>query len=254
MGENKEGHITVLEGLQPVRVRPAMYIGSTDTRGLHHLVYEVVDNSVDESLAGHCDRIFITLNSDGSCSVLDNGRGIPVYKMEKTGKSALETALTVLHAGGKFDKDTYQVSGGLHGVGVSVVNALSINLSATVYRDGKVYSINFSQGKTKNPMEVREETLLELVQRYKSTYGEGTHVVESDRDEFLLKHREKLTGTQIKFIPDPEIFETTIFDYDVLAHRLREMAFLNKNLAISLKDERSGDNETFFYEGGIREF
>ena len=145
-------HITVLEGLAPVRERPAMYIGSTDTRGLHHLVYEVVDNSIDEALAGYCDHIWVTVNGDGSCTVVDNGRGIPVDMMKKNGKSALEIVLTVLHAGGKFDKETYQVSGGLHGVGVSVVNALSSALKATVYRDGNIYEMSFARGKPTGPI------------------------------------------------------------------------------------------------------
>ena len=165
-------HITVLEGLQPVRERPAMYIGSTDTRGLHHLVYEVVDNSIDEALAGFCNRISVVINKDGSLLVEDNGRGIPVDTMEKNHKSALEVVLTVLHAGGKFDKETYQVSGGLHGVGVSVVNALSNWLSAQVYRDGNIYEMRFSKGKTTSPLTTREETLVELLARYQQWYGE----------------------------------------------------------------------------------
>ena len=156
-------HITVLEGLTPVRERPAMYIGSTDTRGLHHLVYEVVDNSIDEALAGFCSRISVVINRDGSLMVEDNGRGIPVDRMEKNGKSALEVVLTVLHAGGKFDKETYQVSGGLHGVGVSVVNALSNWLSAHVYRDGNIYEMRFSQGKMTSPLSQREESLEEML-------------------------------------------------------------------------------------------
>jgi len=164
-------HITVLEGLTPVRERPAMYIGSTDTRGLHHLVYEVVDNSIDEALAGYCSRINVVINRDGSLMVEDNGRGIPVDRMENNGKSALEVVLTVLHAGGKFDKETYQVSGGLHGVGVSVVNALSNWLSARVYRDGNIYEMRFAQGKMTSPLSQREESLSELLARYKQWYG-----------------------------------------------------------------------------------
>ena len=152
-------HITVLEGLTPVRERPAMYIGSTDSRGLHHLVYEVVDNSIDEALAGFCSLITATLATDGSIIVEDNGRGIPVDMMEKNGKSALEVVLTVLHAGGKFDKATYQVSGGLHGVGVSVVNALSVSLAARVYRNGNIYDMRFAQGKVASPISSRQETL-----------------------------------------------------------------------------------------------
>ena len=165
-------HITVLEGLTPVRERPAMYIGSTDTRGLHHLVYEVVDNSIDEALAGFCTRIAVVINKDGSLMVEDNGRGVPVDVMEKNHKSALEVVLTVLHAGGKFDKETYQVSGGLHGVGVSVVNALSNWLSARVYRDGNIYEMRFSKGKPTSALTTREESLAELLARYQQWYGE----------------------------------------------------------------------------------
>src|SRR5512136_2940114 len=165
-------HITVLEGLQPVRERPAMYIGSTDTRGLHHLVYEVVDNSIDEALAGFCTFIAVAINHDGSISVIDNGRGIPVDRMEKNGKSALEVVLTVLHAGGKFDKESYQVSGGLHGVGVSVVNALSNWLSARVYRNGNIYEMRFSKGLMTSPLSTRQESLNELLVRYQQWYGE----------------------------------------------------------------------------------
>ncbi|MFA4859777.1 DNA topoisomerase subunit B [Methanoregula sp.] len=275
-------HITVLEGLTPVRERPAMYIGSTDTRGLHHLVYEVVDNSIDEALAGFCSRIAVVINRDGSISVVDNGRGIPVDTMEKTGKSALEVVLTVLHAGGKFDKATYQVSGGLHGVGVSVVNALSNWLSATVYRDGRIYEMRFSQGKMTSSLMQREETLSELLVRYQQWYGEPapftpTEVplpataggqqdlsaapvidpVETARENralFLSQFGVKITGTRIHFVPDATIFETTTFDYDVLAHRLRELAFLNAGLTIILSDERTSDTATYCYAGGLTEF
>jgi len=275
-------HITVLEGLTPVRERPAMYIGSTDTRGLHHLVYEVVDNSIDEALAGFCSRIAVVINRDGSISVVDNGRGIPVDTMEKTGKSALEVVLTVLHAGGKFDKATYQVSGGLHGVGVSVVNALSNWLSATVYRDGRIYEMRFSQGKMTSSLMQREETLSELLVRYQQWYGEPapftpTEVplpattggqqdlsavpvidpVETARENralFLSQFGVKITGTRIHFVPDATIFETTTFDYDVLAHRLRELAFLNAGLTIILTDERTSDTATYCYAGGLTEF
>ena len=257
-------HITVLEGLQPVRERPAMYIGSTDTRGLHHLVYEVVDNSIDEALAGYCTRIWVVMNSNGSITVEDNGRGIPVDAMEKNGKSALEVVLTVLHAGGKFDKESYQVSGGLHGVGVSVVNALSAWLDARVYRDGNIYDMRFSQGKTIAPCSSREETLAELRSRYQKWYGrmpviadapEG-HGSEGERSLFLRQFQKELTGTSISFSPDSTIFETTTFDYDVLAHRLRELAFLNAGLAIRIKDDRPGEgtHETYCYEGGLSEF
>jgi len=275
-------HITVLEGLTPVRERPAMYIGSTDTRGLHHLVYEVVDNSIDEALAGFCTRIAVVINRDGSLSVEDNGRGIPVDTMEKNGKSALEVVLTVLHAGGKFDKATYQVSGGLHGVGVSVVNALSNWLSAQVYRDGNVYEMRFSQGKMTAPLMQREETLAEMLVRYQNWYGEPapfTHTtvplpttaagqqdlsiapvidpIETARENrrlFLVQFGEKMTGTRIHFVPDATIFETTTFDYDILAHRLRELAFLNAGLTIIITDERTGDSATYCYAGGLVEF
>ena len=255
-------HITVLEGLTPVRERPAMYIGSTDTKGLHHLVYEVVDNSIDEALAGYCSRISVIINRDGSLQVEDNGRGIPVDRMEKNGKSALEVVLTVLHAGGKFDKETYQVSGGLHGVGVSVVNALSNWLSAHVYRDGNIYEMRFSKGLMTSPLSTREESLNEMLVRYQQWYGApapftrtvvpvSTHStgqqdilsapvidpIESERESrlaFLAQFGSKMTGTRIHFVPDATIFETTTFDYDVLAHRLRELAFLNAGLTISL--------------------
>ncbi|NYT17504.1 MAG: type IIA DNA topoisomerase subunit B [Methanomicrobiales archaeon] len=247
-------HITVLEGLQPVRERPAMYIGSTDTRGLHHLVYEVVDNSIDEALGGYCTTIWLTIHADGSISVLDNGRGIPVDVMPGTDRSALETVLTVLHAGGKFDKNSYQVSGGLHGVGVSVVNALSTWLSAVVYRDGNVYEMRFARGAVTSPPSVREEALAELKERYRRWYGEEAGYAGSDRREFLRLFEKKLSGTRISFLPDGSIFETLKFDYDVLSHRMRELAFLNSGVRISIADERSGDTETFCYEGGISEY
>jgi DNA gyrase subunit B len=247
-------HITVLEGLQPVRERPAMYIGSTDTRGLHHLVYEVVDNSIDEALAGACDSIWVILNKDGSVTVTDNGRGIPVDTMQKNNKSALEIVLTVLHAGGKFDKSTYQVSGGLHGVGVSVVNALSNWLGATVYRDGYVYEMGFERGKVTKPLQKREETLQELLDRYRRWYGGRASFRGGDRKDFLEKFASRMSGTVISFSPDDSIFETTKFDYDVLAHRMRELAFLNSGIRIEIRDEGTGDTDTFMYEGGIAEY
>jgi DNA gyrase subunit B len=275
-------HITVLEGLTPVRERPAMYIGSTDTRGLHHLVYEVVDNSIDEALAGYCNRIAVVINRDGSLMVEDNGRGIPVDRMEKNGKSALEVVLTVLHAGGKFDKESYQVSGGLHGVGVSVVNALSNWLSARVYRDGNIYEMRFAQGKVTSPVSQREESLTELIARYQRWYGATARFTPDDtpapvpaagqtslsaacvidpgrseqenRQEFLAQFGTKMTGTLIHFVPDATIFETTTFDYDILAHRLRELAFLNAGLTIIITDERTGDTATYCYAGGLVEF
>jgi DNA gyrase subunit B len=274
-----------------------MYIGSTDTRGLHHLVYEVVDNSIDEALAGFCNHISVVINKDGSLSVEDNGRGIPVDTMEKNHKSALEVVLTVLHAGGKFDKETYQVSGGLHGVGVSVVNALSNWLSARVYRDGNIYEMRFSKGKTTSPLTTREETLAELLTRYQQWYGEpapfgrasptlaasppgaiagevpvtppgpltgqldlttATHYPtgneQEDRASLLATLGNKLTGTRIHFVPDATIFETTTFDYDVLSHRLRELAFLNAGLTIIITDERTGDSAMYCYAGGLSEF
>ncbi|MDV2482085.1 DNA topoisomerase (ATP-hydrolyzing) subunit B [Methanoculleus sp. Wushi-C6] len=238
-------HITVLEGLRPVRERPAMYIGSTETRGLHHLVYEVVDNSVDEALAGFCDRILVTVHRDGSVTVEDNGRGIPVDTMPQYGKSALEIVLTVLHAGGKFDKNTYQVSGGLHGVGVSVVNALSSWLDATVFRDGNVYTMQFRQGVVAKQISTRTETEREMEIRYEERYG-------SQPGKPL--DYERLQGTRITFQPDRSIFETVEFDYDVLDHRLRELAYLNSGLTIVLRDERTGDSVTYCFEDGIRQF
>ncbi len=279
-------HITVLEGLAPVRERPAMYIGSTDTRGLHHLVYEVVDNSIDEALAGFCTRITVVINKDGSLIVEDNGRGIPVDAMEKNHKSALEVVLTVLHAGGKFDKETYQVSGGLHGVGVSVVNALSNWLLARVYRDGNIYEMRFSKGYPTSTLVQREETLSELLARYEQWYGDpapftraipsasgsgelySTSVAQYPagneqeiRGELLAALGNKLTGTRIHFVPDATIFETTTFDYDTLSHRLRELAFLNAGLTITITDERTADSVTlaatvasYCYAGGLSEF
>ncbi|ELY97561.1 DNA gyrase subunit B [Natrialba chahannaoensis JCM 10990] len=225
------GQIQVLEGLEAVRKRPAMYIGSTDSRGLHHLVYEVVDNSIDEALAGHCDEITVSINEDGSVSVADDGRGIPVDTHEEYDRPALEVILTVLHAGGKFDNKSYQVSGGLHGVGVSVVNALSTRLETTVKRDGGVY---------KHAFEI----------------GEPVGDMERVRD---MKPDEE-TGTEIQFWPDEDIFETTDMSFSTLSNRLRELAFLNSGVRITLRDERERTEageavaETYEYEGGIREF
>ncbi len=272
-------HITVLEGLTPVRERPAMYIGSTGTRGLHHLVYEVVDNSIDEALAGFCTLITVLINTDGSITVDDNGRGIPVDRMEKNGKSALEVVLTVLHAGGKFDKATYQVSGGLHGVGVSVVNALSASLTARVFRDGNIYEMRFAQGKPVAPISQREETLDELLIRYQMWYGSpaaftrmvprqnrpgqqditaipatADEIERENRRRFLAEFGYRVTGTRIVFLPDSTIFETTAFDYDTLAHRLRELAFLNSGVTIRITDDRTGDRAAYCYAGGLSEF
>jgi len=213
--------IQVLEGLEPVRRRPGMYIGSTDQRGLHHLVWELVDNSVDEALAGHCDEIVVTIHTDGSMSVRDDGRGIPVDKMED-GRSALEVVLTVLHAGGKFGGGGYKVSGGLHGVGLSVVNALSERLEARVFRDGKEFTQAYVRGVPQTPVQ---------------TVGKST-----------------ARGTLIRFWPDPQVFPETAFDRDQILHRLREMAFLNKGLQIVLVDEALGYPYTFYFEGGILAF
>ncbi len=219
--------IEVLTGLEPVRVRPGMYIGSTGSKGLHHLIYEVVDNSIDEALAGVCDTIKINLNEDGSVTVIDNGSGIPVEKHKTTKKSTLETVLTILHAGGKFHNSAYKVSGGLHGVGVSVVNALSTKLIAEVKRNKKLYRQEFSIGKPTSELEIVEE----------------------------LKKNE--TGTKITFYPDPSIFDTLEFDYHTLERRFREMAFLNKGVKIIFNDNRDKNNiknNTFMYEGGIKSF
>ncbi|WP_026895530.1 DNA topoisomerase (ATP-hydrolyzing) subunit B [Clostridiisalibacter paucivorans] len=214
--------IQVLEGLEPVRKRPGMYIGSTGPKGLHHLVYEVVDNSIDEALAGVCDTIEVIINENGSVTVSDNGSGIPVEKHPKTGKSTVETVLTVLHAGGKFDNSAYKVSGGLHGVGVSVVNALSEYLEAKVIRNGNIYVQKYERGVPKTELEI---------------------VGKSDN-----------SGTIITFKPDKEIFEEIDFDFNTLEHRLREMAFLNKGIKINIEDKGIGKREEFHYEGGIKAF
>jgi len=216
------GSITVLEGMKAVRMRPAMYIGDTSVRGLHHCVYEVVDNSIDEVLAGHCDRVQVILNADGSCTVIDNGRGIPVDMHATAKKPALEVVLTTLHAGGKFDNQSYKVSGGLHGVGVSCVNALSEWLEVEVRRDGQVYHQRFERGVTASPMTVLG-----------STRG---------------------TGTKVTFYPDATIFSTIVFEWDILAGRLRELAFLNKGVEIQLRQEEPQREEIFKYQGGIGEF
>ncbi len=217
--------IQILEGLEAVRKRPGMYIGSTSTRGLHHLVYEIVDNGVDEALAGYCDEIEVVICEDNSIYVKDNGRGIPVDIQKKAGKSALEVVFTILHAGGKFGGGGYKVSGGLHGVGASVVNALSEWLIVRVRRDGKIYEMRFERGKT-----VEELTV----------------VGECPKDEH---------GTEVWFKPDPEIFEATVYDFDTLRVRLQETAFLTKGLKITLRDDRDDKQEVVYhYDGGIREF
>ncbi len=216
--------IQVLEGLEPVRKRPGMYIGSTDEHGLHHLVTEVVDNSIDEALAGYCTQIDVCLNNDGTCSVTDNGRGIPTGMIAKEGKSAVEVVLTKLHAGGKFGGEGYKISGGLHGVGVSCVNALSKYMRADVYQNGKHHQIEFSRGKVTNQLKI---------------------VGNTDR-----------RGTVITFLPDDEIFETVVFNYNTMKNRFREIAFLNKGLVITLEDKREGQEKTdrFEFKGGIVEF
>ncbi len=214
--------IQVLKGIEAVRRRPSMYIGDTDTRGLHHLVFEVVDNSVDEAMVGRCDKIKVNILEDGSISVIDNGSGIPVDMHPQLKRPAVEVVLTTLHAGGKFDRKSYQISGGLHGVGVSVVNALSEWLEVEVRRDGNIYMQRFEKGKVKS-------NLKQI----------GTA---------------KKTGTKIRFFPDKDIFKTPKFSFDILANRLRELAFLNKGLLISLIDERTGESAEFQYKGGIVEF
>ena len=228
-GENTEygaDQIQILEGLEAVRKRPGMYIGSTSSRGLHHLVYEIVDNAVDEALAGFCTEIQVVINPDNSITVVDNGRGIPVGINHKAGIPAVEVVFTILHAGGKFGGGGYKVSGGLHGVGASVVNALSTWLEVTICREGKVYKQRYERGKTMYPLK---------------------EIGACDPGQ---------TGTTVVFLPDSEIFEETVYDYDILKQRLREMAFLTKGLKIVLRDTREGmeREKTFHYEGGIREF
>ena len=232
MGTEKVQHeygadeIQILEGLEAVRKRPGMYIGSTSARGLHHLVYEIVDNAVDEALAGFCDTIYVTINKDNSVTVIDNGRGIPVGINHKAGLPAVEVVFTVLHAGGKFGGGGYKVSGGLHGVGASVVNALSNWLEVEIYHEGKVYQQRYERGKVMEKLSVIGDC------------------------------EEGKTGTKVTFLPDDTIFETTIFDFNVLKQRFREMAFLTKGLKIVLKDDREEEpkERTFHYEGGIKEF
>ena len=222
-GDYGADQIQVLEGLEAVRKRPGMYIGSTSERGLHHLVYEVVDNSIDEALAGYCSEISVTIHRDNSVTVVDNGRGIPV-DMHESGKPAVEVVLTILHAGGKFGGDGYKVSGGLHGVGVSVVNALSSSMEVEVKRDGHIYEIAFSRGATVKSL---------------TSVGETAE-----------------TGTKVHFVPDGGIFTDTVYKFDILKHRLRELAFLNQGITITLIDEREDEpvSETYHYDGGIRSF
>ena len=218
--------IQIVEGLEAVRKRPGMYIGSTSSKGLHHLVYEIVDNAVDEALAGYCTEIFVQINEDNSITVIDNGRGIPVGINTKSGLTGVEVVFTILHAGGKFGGGGYKVSGGLHGVGASVVNALSEWLEVKVFQDGKVYEQRYERGKVMFPLKVVDEC-------------------PADK-----------TGTEVKFLPDKEIFEETVYDYNILKQRLREMAFLTKNIKITLKDVRDDNHKekVFHYEGGIKEY
>ena len=215
-------NIKVLKGLEAVRKRPGMYIGDTSSKGLHHLIYEVVDNSIDEAMAGHCDHIQVTLKTNGFVRIEDNGRGIPTDMHPTENKPAATVVLTVLHAGGKFDKNTYKVSGGLHGVGVSVVNALSQQLIMTIHRDGQAYQQHFERGIA--------------------------------TDDLVAIGDSKKTGTIIEFIPDDDIFEETVFTYEILYKRLKEIAYLNKHITIDFKDERENKHETFHFDGGIDEF
>jgi len=219
-------NIDILDGLEAVRLRPGMYISTTSINGLHHLVYEIVDNSVDEAIAGYCNLIDITINKDNSITVRDNGRGIPVDIQKKANKSALEVVFTVLHAGGKFGGGGYKVSGGLHGVGASVVNALSEWLTVKVYRDNKIYQMGFSRGNVTQGLTV---------------------IGDCSEDE---------SGTEVTFFPDGNVFEETVFDYDTLKNRFRETAFLTRNLKINIKDERYEEKRenSFHYEGGLNEF
>src|SRR3990170_3408150 len=220
VNEYTAADIQVLEGLEAVRRRPSMYIGSTDSRGLHHLVYEIVDNSIDEAMAGFCNEVDVRIRADGSVVVSDNGRGIPIDKHARTGKSALETVMTYLHAGGKFDHHAYKVSGGLHGVGAAVVNALSSGMWVEVRRAGKVYRQEYARGKAKGQLKV---------------VGNGA----------------KSSGTTTGFAPDPDIFPEIEFDFETLAQRFREMAFLTKAVWIHFTDERGGHEVSYYFEGGI---
>ncbi|MDP4291790.1 MAG: ATP-binding protein, partial [Bacteroidota bacterium] len=221
-------NIQVLEGLEAVRMRPAMYIGDIGVKGLHHLAYEVIDNCIDEAMGGYCNSIEVTIYPDNSVRVVDNGRGIPTGVMEKEGKSALEVVLTVLHAGGKFDKDSYKVSGGLHGVGVSCVNGLSKHLTVTVYREGKIFRQEYEKGIPLYPVQI---------------------IGDSDR-----------TGTDVHFLPDDSIFYVSTYDYSILTSRMRELAYLNKGIKLTITDERETDengnflSEVFYSENGLHDF
>jgi DNA gyrase subunit B len=254
-------NITVLEGLEAVRKRPAMYIGDIGIRGLHHLVYEVVDNSIDEALAGYCDTIRVIIHQDNSISVADNGRGIPVDQHAKMKRPAIEVVMTTLHAGGKFDADSYKVSGGLHGVGVSVVNALSAWLEVEVARDGRFYRQRYERGKPVSDLEVigKVEATRPAGGTGAAGAGEapvrrGRKVVPQGELELLRAGMGSPTGTLVHFLADEKIFENVEFSYDTLAARLRELAFLNNDVTITLADERTGKTQTWHYEGGILEF